>query len=86
MTLRRNDDPGRYLLELFEFVASGKWSTEADGTRTKRGQARFLQVSGFNVVVDPDADDGRRIRQLLVRCSQCRVPRQVFTCGSWGKG
>ena len=71
---------GKYLLETFEFVASGKWTTEADGSLTKAGVGRFLQVSGFRVIVDPGVEEGQRIRQLLVRCSACRVPRDAAQC------
>ena len=71
---------GKYLLETFEFVASGKWTTEADGSLTKAGVGRFLQVSGFRVIVDPGMEEGQRIRQLLVRCSACRVPRDAAQC------
>ena len=68
---------GKYLLQSFEIVAGGKWATEADGSLTKAGSGRFLQVSGFRVVVDPGMEEGHRIRQLLVRCSACKVPRDT---------
>ena len=73
---------GKHILETFEFVARGEWATEADGSQTKAGSGRFLQVSGFRVIVDPSMEDGHRIRQLLARCSACKVPRyavQFFT-------
>ena len=66
---------GKYLLEVFEITARGKWSTGPDGSQTKAGTARFLQVSGFRITVDPAMEEGQRIRQLLVRCSACRSPR-----------
>ena len=66
---------GKHLLETFEFVAGGEWATEADGSRTKAGSGRFLQVSGFHLIVDPGMEEGHRVRQLLVRCSACKIPR-----------
>lgn len=35
---------------------------------------RFLQVAGLRIVYNLQADPGKRVIQMLVRCSNCPVP------------
>ncbi len=38
---------------------------------------KFLQVSGMRVVYDITKPNGQRVKKLLVRCKDCRVPHYL---------
>ncbi len=68
---------GKYLLEAFEQTLDGEWRLHEGRmvSQSGGGSGGFLQVSGFNVIIDPSRPKGRRVAEILVRCSKCRVPR-----------
>ncbi|KAJ8270818.1 hypothetical protein GJAV_G00119630 [Gymnothorax javanicus] len=43
--------------------------------RYGEGSGEFLQVSGFNVKLDPSKSPGKRVAALNTLCTECRVPQ-----------
>ncbi|XP_021964441.1 snake venom 5'-nucleotidase [Folsomia candida] len=62
---------GNHLREAFEF------SVQDYDPKGFHLAGKFLQVSGMRVVYDITQPNGKRVKKLLVRCKECRVPKYV---------
>ncbi|KRG07052.1 apyrase isoform X1 [Drosophila mojavensis] len=60
---------GDHLLQLLEDSVA-----PMNASLTFPTSKRFLQVSGLRIIYNLKAEPGERVRQILVRCSNCPVP------------